>query len=315
MIGGKKLIGTFNDLLNYASELKGRRIALAFANNRETLLAVIHAKKRFSAEFILTGDNDFILNELKELGENLSSIEIIHCPEPTLATRTAIEYASNNKADVLLKGGIDTSTLMKLVFDEKYKFRKGNLLSDVFIFEYPERAENKLVMITDGGLILNPSLNQKIEIINNAVAVAHALGNLNPKVAILSSSEFVNPKLQSSVDAEIIAGMNRNGEISGCCIDGPLALDSAMIPESAREKKINSPVAGNAEILIAPNIETANALAKSTTYFAHYRLAHVIIGAKVPILITSRADKSDAKLLSIALGIIMSETRKRLTKK
>jgi phosphotransacetylase len=145
-----------------------------------------------------------------------------------------------------------------------------------------------------------------VELIRNAVEVAHALGSTMPKVAVLSASEFVTPSIPSTLDAAILAKMNERGQISGCLVDGPLALDNAISADAAREKGIRSSVAGDADILIAANIEAANSLAKSTTLFAGYRLAHVIVGARVPICIPSRADRSDAKLLSIALGVIMN---------
>lgn len=162
-------------------------------------------------------------------------------------------------------------------------------------------------MITDGGLIPMPDLKEKIELINNAVWVAHGLGMALPRVAILSATELVSPRIPSTIDAAILAAMNTRGQITGCLVDGPFALDNAISIEAAQEKKITSDVAGQADILVAPSIETANSLAKSTYYFAGWRLAHVVVGGKVPILIPSRADKSDAKLLSIALGMIMSE--------
>jgi phosphate butyryltransferase len=176
-------------------------------------------------------------------------------------------------------------------------------MSDVFVFEYPRIG--KLLMITDGGLTIAPTLAEKADLIRNAVMVAHALGNQAPKVAVLSATEKVTRAMPSTLDAAELAAMNARGEITGCVVDGPFALDNAVDIEAAREKGITSPVAGNADILLLPTIEAANALAKSTTYFAGFRLAHVVVGAAVPVLIPSRADKSDAKLLSIALGMFM----------
>ncbi len=196
---------------------------------------------------------------------------------------------------------------MKAVLSDEAGIRTGRLLSDIFILEFPQRLDNRFVMITDGGMTLAPDLKNKVELINNAVEVAHALGNPNPKVAVLSATEFVVPSLQSTLDAAALSKMNERGQIKGCVVDGPYALDNAISAEAAAEKSLASPVAGHAEILVAANIESANSLAKSTTYFAGLRLAHVIVGGKVPILIPSRADRADAKLLSIALGVIMSE--------
>jgi len=192
------------------------------------------------------------------------------------------------------------------VLDESSGLRTGRLLSDIFVLEYPPREGNRFIMITDGGMTLSPDLKNKVELIANAVEVAHALGNPLPKVAVLSATEFVLPNLQSTLDAAALAKMNDRGQITGCIVDGPFALDNALSDDAAAEKKINSVVAGKAEILVAANIESANSLAKSTTYFAGLRLAHVIVGGKVPILIPSRADRSDAKLLSMALGVVMS---------
>jgi phosphate butyryltransferase len=162
-------------------------------------------------------------------------------------------------------------------------------------------------MITDGGLNIAPDLEAKVQLIQNAVEVAHALGNANPKVAVLAATELVQPNMPSTIDAAALSQMSARGQIPGCVVYGPLALDNALDEQAAHEKRIESAVAGAAEILVCPNIECANALAKSTTYIGHARLAHVIMGARIPILIPSRADTTDAKLLSLALGMIMSE--------
>jgi phosphate butyryltransferase len=299
------MIQNFEQLLETASKIQGKRIVVVFPNNQETLSAVLQARDLKLAQIVLIGDQSVIM---KILGNecSLQGLEIIHKPTVGTAMQTSIDLIKQGKADVLLKGGVDTSTLMKVVLHEDSGIRTGRLLSDVFIFEYPVRNGNKLIMITDGGLTLAPDLKAKVELINNAVEVAHALGNQNPKVAVLSSSEMVNPNLLSTVDAAILSKMNERGQIKGCIVDGPLAIDNAISPDAVGEKGIKSAVAGNAEILILPNIEAANIFAKSTTYFAGYRLAHVIVGGKIPILIPSRADKSDAKMLSIALGIVMS---------
>lgn len=300
------MINNFDELLASAVKIQGKKVVVVFPNNEETLSAVKTSCEHNLAQFILVGDRNLIAAKMP--GWKIPpEVEIIDQPTPQGAIKSAIELVKTKKADIVLKGGVDTSTLMKALLAEESGIRTGRLLSDVFIFEYPKRQGNKLVMITDGGLTLAPDLKEKMELINNAVEVAHALGNNNPKVAVLSASEFVNPNLQSTVDAAILSKMNERGQIKGCIVDGPLALDNAISSESAGEKKISSRVAGDAEILILPNIEAANVFAKGTTYFAGYRLAHVIIGGRIPILIPSRADKSDAKMLSIALGKIVSE--------
>lgn len=300
------MINNFDQLLSEALKYKGKRVVVVYPNNTETLQAVYDACERTLARFILIGDQEVIERKIAEMGETRKPFEIVHRATMHEALNTAIYYVRDGKCDVLMKGGVDTSTMMKAVLHEDSGIRTARLLSDIFILEFPQRIDNKFVMITDGGMTLAPDLKNKVELINNAVEVAHALGNLNPKVAVLSATEFVVPTLQSTLDAAALSKMNDRGQIKGCVVDGPFALDNAISAEAAAEKAIGSPVAGRAEILIAANIESANSLAKSTTYFAGLRLAHVIVGGKVPVLIPSRADRSEAKMLSIALGVIMS---------
>jgi phosphate butyryltransferase len=301
------MIQNFEQLLDQARQHKGKRVAVVFPNNTETLEAVYDACQYALAQFSLVGDEEVIDRKAKEMGETRKPFNVIHQPTMGNALKVSIELVKEGKCDVLMKGGVDTSTMMKALLHDDAGIKTGRLLSDIFILEFPQRVENKFVMITDGGMTLAPDLKNKVELINNAVEVAHALGNPNPKVAVLSATEFVVPSLQSTLDAAALSKMNDRGQIKGCVVDGPFALDNAISPEAAAEKAIASPVAGRAEILIAANIESANSLAKSTTYFAGLRLAHVIVGGKVPILIPSRADRADAKVLSIALGVIMSE--------
>ncbi len=300
------MIHNFHELLAFARTLGPKRVAIVFPNNAETFSAAAQSKEQGLADILFIGDEKTICEGLVELKLNEDDYGILPAKNITEALRYAVEEAREGNVDILMKGGVDTATMMKAVLDAESGLRTGRILSDIFILEYPERDPNKFVMITDGGMTLAPDLRNKIELINNAVEVAHALGNLNPKVAVLSATEFVLPNLPSTLDAAALAKMNERGQIRGCIVDGPFALDTAISPEAVMEKRIVSPVAGKAEILIAANIESANSLAKSTTYFAGLPLAHVIVGGRVPILIPSRADKAEAKLHSVALGVIMS---------
>jgi phosphate butyryltransferase len=302
-----RMIGNFEELLKCASTLPRKSLVVVNPTNAETFEAVRGCTKALNVTSVLVGDEAVIRSGLSSQGEELRNITIIHASNVQDALGVSIALVRQGKGDVLLKGSIDTSTMMREVLREDGGLRLGRLMSDIVILEYAAREENKFVMITDGGMNLAPDLKQKVELIKNAVEVAHALGNTTPKVAVLSATEFVLPDLPSTVDAAALAKMNERGQIKGCIVDGPLALDNALSPEAAAEKGIASPVAGKAEILVAANIESANSLAKSTTYFANLPLAHVIVGARVPILIPSRADKSRAKLLSVALGLIVSE--------
>ncbi len=274
------MIRNFDELLQAAKQTMGsgacRTVLLVGPVNEETAAAIRRAREALGLEFLYAGVDE------------------------------AVEVLARGAAGILMKGGVDTATLIKMALKPESGLRTGRLLSDVFVFEYAARPEYRLVMITDGGLNIAPDLEAKIQLIQNAVAVEHALGNANPKVAVLAASEFVQPNMPASVDAAALAQMNARGQIQGCVVDGPLALDNALEMHAAGEKGIRSTVAGAAEILLCPTIECANMLAKSTTYIGNARLAHVIVGARIPILIPSRADKSDAKLLSLALGMMMA---------
>ena len=297
------MIKNFEELLAKALQLGRKKVVVVNPNNEETFAAIREIQNLGLADLVLVGNPSVIAKGI--VGK--SSAEIVPASDPSEALQKTVELIRSGKGDILMKGGVDTSTMMKAVLREDAGLRTGRLLSDIFIMEYPSRRDNKFIMITDGGMTLAPDLKNKMELIANAVEVAHALGNANPKVAVLSATEFVLPNLPSTLDAAALSKMNERGQIKGCVVDGPFALDNAISEEAAAEKKINSPVAGHAEILIAANIESANSLAKSTTFFAGLRLAHVIVGGRVPVLIPSRADKSDARLLSVALGVIMAE--------
>jgi phosphate butyryltransferase len=307
-------IGTLDRLLEVAAALPEKRIAVVAPASAETLEAIRLSVERLPARFLLVGDAAAIRDRIGGSASAARRCEVVHRATIREALASAIGMLGRGEAEILMKGSVDTATMMRAVLDERAGLRTGRLLSDVSVFEYPGREGNRLIMITDGGITPAPDLKGKAELIQSAVEVAHALGNPVPKVAVLSASEFVTAAMPSSIDAAALAKMNERGQITGCVVDGPLALDSAISPEAVREKGIRSAVAGQAEILIAPTIEAANALAKSTTLFAGYRMAHVIQGAAVPILIPSRADRSDTKLLSVALGMMMSEQRRNAGK-
>ncbi len=302
---------TFDSLMAAAASLPEQRIIVVLPRNRETFEAISDAITRLKTTFLLVGDDQTIRSRTTELGIPDHAFTSIHHPLPPDALRCCVDLLRKGDAGIFMKGSVDTGTMMRAVLDESAGLRTGRLLSDVFLTEVPFRQGNKFLMITDGGLTPAPGLKEKISIILNAVSVAHSLGNPTPRVALLSATEQVSEALPSTVDAAILSKMNERGQIPGCLVDGPLALDNAISPEAAKEKGIESKVAGLADILVAPSIETANALAKSTTYFAGWRLAHVIMGGKVPILIPSRADRADAKLLSIALGMVVRDAAAR----
>lgn len=305
------MINSFDQLIDEAKKISQQqerpiRIAIAAGNDKAALEAIQDARKMRIADGLLVGNKDLIFMTLDELGIDRDEFEIIEADEESEICRRTIQAIHDGAAEIILKGKVKTASLLKAVMDAEHGLRTGRLISDTFVFEWPGRPEpNKLMIITDGGFNLAPDLNQKIQILENAVQVMHALGNANPKVAVLSAVETVNPSLQSTVDAAIMAKMNERGQIKGCIVDGPLALDNAISLESAQQKGIQSPVAGKADILLFPNIESANLTAKGTTYFANLRLAHATMGAKAPVLIPSRSDTADAKLLTLALNVVI----------
>jgi phosphate butyryltransferase len=306
------MIKNFDQLLNEAKRISIERdrpvqVVLAAGHDPEALAALLEARELGLANGILVGDEHQIRSTLDTLNvSSTTGFEIISTTNETETAYRSIELIREKRAGILMKGKIKTAALLKAVLDKEKGLRTQRLMSDVFLFEFPARQENQLIMITDGGINLTPDLKQKAQLIENAVVVAHALGNSLPKVAVLSAVEVVNPDLPSTLDAAILTQMNRRGQIAGCVVDGPLALDNAISQRAVQEKGIDSPVAGLADILLCPNIECANMLAKGTTYFANLPLAHTCLGAQVPVLIPSRSDNARAKLLSIALSVVVS---------
>lgn len=298
------MIKSFDELIQQVKEFPTKKVAIPGADTEAAIQAAISAKKENIADFLLIGNKDKILSLIKTIDKEMcDSFEIIDEPDLDSAVQRAIDSIHQKRAELILKGKTSTSQLMKGCLDKERGLQTGKLLSDVFVFETKER----LTLMSDGGIILYPDLGQKVAIIENAVAVAQHLGNQNPKVAILSAVETPNPKMPSTLDAALLAQMNKRRQIKGCIVDGPFALDNAVSETAAKIKGIESPVAGDADVLIVPTIEAGNILGKALTYYAHLRVAHVVMGAKAPILITSRADTAEVKLHSIALGIICAE--------
>ena len=297
------MITNFNQIIAKCQQNQDKKtVVIAAAQSESVIEAAIIAKEKNLAHSLLVGDKISIEKILSERFYNYKDcFEIIDTgADLGKACSVAIQTIHEKKASVLLKGKIDTALLLKAVLDKENGLSTGEVISDVFVYETPE----KLVLLSDGGIILYPDLKEKISLIKNAVKVAHSLGNINPKVALLAAVEVVNPKMPCTLEAAMITKMNQRNQITGCIIDGPLALDNAIDIESAKIKGIESPVAGYADILITPNIEVANIFAKSLTYYAKYRVAHVVMGTKAPILIASRADSPEVKMLCMAMGII-----------
>ncbi|SDO47095.1 phosphate butyryltransferase [Halobacillus aidingensis] len=295
-----------DELVDQIDRRSPKTVSVAQAADDEVLKAVKMARASNLADFFLVGDQTEIENKSKAVGLDLSQagIEVIHASEKDSA-QVAVKAVHSGEAHVVMKGHIDTKSLLKAVLDKEYGLRKGSVLSHVALFEIPGR--DKLIYLTDAAMNIAPSLEEKAQIINNAVEVATRAGWKNPKVAPLAAVEVVNPSMTATQDAAMLTQMNRRGQLKGCIVDGPLAFDNAVDPKAAEQKGIVSEVAGQADILVVPSIEVANALYKSFIYFANGKVAGVISGAKAPIVLTSRADDAESKIYSLALALQASQ--------
>ncbi len=292
-----------SDLKSVVDGRSKRRIVVASAADKHSLGAVVNAAKDGIIEPVLIGDESEIKRLLKEESAP-GDYTIIDEPDPSKAVRLAVQMVSSNEADVLMKGNVGTSTLLKAVLNKEWGLRTGQLLSHIALFEVS--AYHKLIAVTDVALNIAPTLQDKIGIINNSVGCLNRLGNLNPKVALLGAVEMVNENMEATLDAALLSKMNQRGQIANCTIDGPLAFDNAVSRESAEHKNINSDVAGDADILIMPDIEAGNVLYKSLVFFARASVASVILGAAAPIVLTSRSDSGQTKYDSILFAAATS---------
>jgi len=297
-------IQTFEHLLSAAKTNGPRRMAVAAAHDPEVLISVDEAQRQGIATAALIGDAPTIESIAAAEGLTLDKTEIAHETDTVLAARKAVALAREGQAEVVVKGKLKTAELLSAVLDRHTGVRDKKLLTHVGLFEIPDY--DRLIYVSDSGVVLYPTIWQKLEIIRNVVDVAHRLGLENPRVAILAAFETVHPKATVSVDALALARMAEQGWVKGAIVDGPLALDVAISPESARIKNAKTPVAGNADILIVPSVPAGNIAAKGMLYFGGARMAGVVVGAKVPIIINSRADNAETRLLSMALAVVLA---------
>jgi phosphate butyryltransferase len=304
LLEGFMTIQTFDELLSAAQASGPRRMAIAAAHDPQVLVSVDEAKRQGIATAILIGDTSAMKSIAAASGLSLDEAEIIHETDATLAARKAVALAREGQADVVVKGQLKTTELLSAVLDRHTGVRDKKLLTHVGIFDIPNY--NRLIYLSDSGVVLYPTIWQKLEIIRNAVDVAHRLGLEEPKVAILAAFESVHPRATVSVDALALARMADQGWVKGAVVDGPLALDIAISPESARIKQVRTSVTGNADILIVPNVPAGNIASKGMLYFGRARMAAAVVGAKVPIIINSRADDAETRLLSMALATLLA---------
>lgn len=276
------------------------RLSVAAAAEPDVLGAVTNAAKQGLIRPILIGDAGKIRAICEDHGWQLGEAEIVDQPDVEQAVVEAVRQVRSGTAHVLMKGLVDTSVLLKAVLDKERGLRSGRVLSHVALFQVP--GYDRLLTVTDAAMNIAPDLETKEQILLNAVDLLRSLGYQEPRVAVLAAKEKVNPKMQATVDAAELVERNRTGRISRCLVAGPYALDNAVSREAAETKGITGPVAGRADILLAPNIETGNVLYKALAFLARAETAGVIVGAAAPIVLTSRADSELTKLNSIAIA-------------
>lgn len=299
------MIKNFEQLMEAAKSQKKMRLAVAAAEDSDVLGAVAKASELGLVEPILIGNVVEIEKIAAEEGVNIANYTKVDVADIYEAAKTAVKMVKDGQADFLMKGLLDTAVLLKAVLDKECGLRTDSQLSHVMIYNVP--SYHKFIYLTDGGMNIDPTLEEKVKIVKNAVDVAKALGVETVKVACIAAKEKVNEKMPATVDAKALENMCKDGVFGkGVIVEGPLAFDLAVSEEAAKVKGFKSEIAGDTDILMVPNIEVGNGIGKAMTYMAMAESAGVIMGAKVPVVLTSRADSYEAKLNSIALGSVIA---------
>lgn len=298
------VLKNLNDLKRLVEGRPRKKLVLAAAQDQHSLGAIIKAWKDNIIEPILVGDKEAIENICESYNYDITGVTIIHEPDIQKSVETAVKMVSNKQADILMKGKIGSATLLRCVLNKEWGLRTGNLLSHFALFEV--ETYHKVIAVTDVAMNIAPSLQDKIAIVNNSVACLNRLGYIMPKVAVLGAVEMVNENMKATLDAALLSKMNQRDQIKNCIIDGPLAFDNAVSLESSQVKGIKSEVAGDTDLLLMPDIEVGNVLYKSLVFFAKAKVASIILGAMVPIVLTSRSDSEQAKFDSILLAAAAS---------
>ncbi len=277
-----------------------KRMAVAAAGDEHTLEAVMHARKEGIVDPILVGDKAVIDEILSKMGETVAEENIYDYPDLKDAAEFAVKLVKEGKADFLMKGKLDTAVILKAVVNKEHGLGQGRTMSHFTMFEVP--TYHKILVPVDGGMVTYPTLEQKKDIIDNTVETLISMGYDCPKVGVLACVEKLNPKMPETVEANELKEMNKRGEIKNCIVEGPISYDCALSKEIADFKGFESPVAGDADILIAPNIHAGNIMGKMLAVTCKARMAGMIVGAKCPIVLTSRGSSADEKYMSIVVS-------------
>lgn len=301
------MIKNFDEVLEKVKSKSVKKVAVAVAQDEPVLEAVSDAIKRGIATAVLVGNETKIREIAAKIGMDLTNVEIINELDDKKAALRAVQEVSEKRADMVMKGLVDTANFLRSVLNKEVGLRTGKLMSHVAVFEIP--GFDRLLFLTDAAFNMYPDVNAKVDIINNAVKVAHAVGIEMPKVAPICAVEVVNPDMPATIDASVLSKMSERGQIKGCIVDGPLALDNAISVEAAAHKKVSGPVAGKADIVLLPNIEAGNVMYKTLTYTTKSRNGGLLVGTKAPVILTSRADSHETKLYSIALAALLADMK------
>jgi phosphate butyryltransferase len=297
------MINSINDMVNIAIQKETATLVVACAADHHVLEAVEMAREKNIINPILVGSKNDIITILTSLKYALNKYKIIDEPDPIKACELSVKLVHDHSSYFLMKGLVSTSTILKAALNKEQGLRTGNRISHVSVME--TNNYHKLLFMTDGAMNIAPSLDEKRQIIENAITVAHALGITTPNVGIIGAVEKINPAMEATLDAAELVKMNSNGKITGCKIGGPFAIDNAINKEAAMHKGITDPMAGNVDILLMPRIEAGNVFYKTMMFLANAKSASVIAGATKPIVLTSRADSKETKFNSIVLASLM----------
>ncbi len=297
---------SLNDILNLAKQNSPKIVAVAQAEDEEVLIALGRAKQGNLIGGILVGTEDRIIFLARKNKIDLNGFQIVHEGDGFKASLLCCKLVKEGKADLMMKGLVSTSAFMKAILHKEEGLTKDKLLSHVAVFELPRYP--KLLLLTDAAVNIAPNCFEKAQIIQNAVGVAHCLGIENPLVACVAALEKVNPKMPATVDAAILSMMAKRGQITGAIVDGPFGLDNAISEGSAKIKGVEGPVAGKADIILAPDIECGNMMYKALVEFGDAKCAAILVGTDAPVVLTSRADSEETKFISIALGVVNTKS-------
>ena len=300
----------FDDIVAKVKECGMKKVAVSVAQDSAVLEAVKEAKARGIADAILVGDEPKIREIAAELNMDLDGFEIIHEPDMIQAYLTAVKLAHDGKADMYMKGLIDSKNFLKSVLDKEVGLRTGGTLSHVCVFEIP--GIDRLLFLTDVAFMTYPTLEDKVNIIRNTLPVCKACGVDNPKVAPLAAVEVLNPKMPVTVEAAELTRMCEAGELTGCIVDGPLSLDLAIDAEAAKHKgATDRKIQGDADVLLFPDIHAGNLVYKAIVHMVQVKNGCILTGTKVPVILTSRSDTFETKVNSIALAAVVAEEMKK----